>query len=155
MLPPVSVPIPVEEEARGDAVAGARARPARPRRGVPRVARDRERLVEVRHADRELHRRDLAGDHRAGGLEARHHRAVLAGTPIGIEHEAVGGGRAVRHREDVLHADGDAVQRAPVDAGSELGVGGGGGEERGVVEAREVTAELGVERVGARADTRS
>ena len=48
---------------------------------------------------------------------------LVAGTPLGIEHQALRGRRTVGHREDVLDPDRDALQRAAVDAGGEVLVG--------------------------------
>ncbi len=53
-----------------------RSRPAGPGIEVPRIAPDRERLVRIRQADGELHRRGLAHDHRPGGAKPGNHDGV-------------------------------------------------------------------------------
>ena len=118
-------------------------------RGVPRVARHRERLVRIGQADRELHGRGLAGDDRARRAQAGDHRRVALVAPGGIEDQALRRRRRIVGRDDVLDAQRDALQRARVDARGEVGVGLGGGLERRLVHALQVDAQLGVQPVGA------
>ena len=86
--------------------------------------------------------------HGPARLEAGDDRGVLALTPRRVEDEALGRRRALGHGQDVLHADGDAVERAAIGAGGQLGVGPGGGRQGLVVEAGQVRAQLAVEAVG-------
>ena len=89
---------PTEDQPRGDAGRSARTRPAGPPLEVPRVAVDRERAVGIRRAHGELHRGRLAGDDRPLRAQACHRRRVDAAAPLGIEHLAARGRRALARR---------------------------------------------------------
>ena len=111
-----------EHEARGDRRPGAAARPAGEAARVPRVARRRPGQIERRAAEREF----------MGGELADHDRAGIGQTPdrcrILLRHMVdqdlrMAGRRHALGLVDVLEADRDAVQRAAVIAGHDLGLG--------------------------------
>ena len=83
----------------------------------------------ARAEERELGGDRLAGDERASRTQASDHARVGAGDPPGVQRRAILGGHA-RGIEDVLDADGDAVEGADGVTGAPLRVGGAGSGEQ-------------------------
>jgi len=84
---------------------------------------DRERLLVVRDGDRELECRRLAGEDGSGRAQALNDDSVVSGTPLTVEDQALRRGWRVLRGDDVLHAQGDALQRAVVNTSREVGIG--------------------------------
>ena len=103
-------------------------------RRVPRVARGRERQVEARAAKGELVRGELAQHDRAGPAQARD-RVRVGPRHVVAQDFGVARGRQPGHVDDVLDADGNAVERAADTPGGDLPLGG----------ARRVQRPLGIE----------
>jgi hypothetical protein len=94
--------------------------------------------------ERQRAQAQLGHQHRAGIAQALHHRAVRRGHAIAVRLGAPGGGMpAVSSRSFTPH--GNAVQRAAILAGGDLGVGGFRLLERQVAGERDDAAQLGVE----------
>jgi len=81
--------------------------------------RDREALGVIGHAQRELVRRRLAEDDRAGRAQPGGDGRVDTLAPVGCQHPAVRCGRRVLGGDDVLDGQRDPLQGARVDAVAE------------------------------------
>ena len=123
--PPVSVPVAIGNQAGGDRRARSAARSAGNPLGIPGIAHRAEMRIGGRDAVGEFVQSGLADQHRARVIQLRGTTAVVIGDEIREDFRARGGADAARHHQ-ILVRDGNAVQRATVDAAREFGIHGGG-----------------------------
>jgi hypothetical protein len=97
--------------------------------GVPGIAGGRPGKIEAWTADREFVRRELAQHDRAGAAQPPDADSV-GGRDIVDQHLRVAGRRQAGDIDDVLDANGHAVQRPARPAGRDLRLGGLGGGHR-------------------------
>ena len=118
MLPPVSLPIEKRDQRRRGRRAGSGARSRRALLQQPRVHRL---SAEPDVVERECAERQLRDEHGACLVESAHDHRVRSRHAIAERFGAVGGGDVLRV-EQVLHAVRDAVQRAAILPGGDLGI---------------------------------
>ena len=129
------------DQPRGRRRAGTGARSRRAFLEQPRIHRL---AAEPDVVERQRAQAQLGDQHRAGLVEALHHRGVLRGHAIAERLGAVGGGDA-GGVEQVLRAPGNAVQRAAILAGGDLLVGLPRLRQRQIARERDDAAQFGIE----------